>query len=247
MEFKYLKKIHELMDIIEKEENESMSQCVEMISDAIMEKRSIYTFGASHAGILSEELFYRAGGLMLFNPIFGREIMLDTEPITLTSKMERCVGYGTALAQSRVNFQEGDILIVHSVSGRNPVTLEIAMEAKASKAKVIAITNLTYSKSVTSRHPSGKRLFELADIVLDNHGVIGDACVSIEGIEQKVSPTSTVIGAMMLNSIVAAVAQELVNRGMKKPPIFYSANLDGGDELNQKLIEEYRSSIHYKF
>lgn len=247
MEFKYLKKIHELMDIIEKEENESMSQCVEMISDAIMEKRSIYTFGASHAGILSEELFYRAGGLMLFNPIFGREIMLDTEPITLTSKMERCVGYGTALAQSRVNFQEGDILIVHSVSGRNPVTLEIAMEAKASKAKVIAITNLTYSKSVTSRHPSGKRLFELADIVLDNHGDIGDACVSIEGIEQKVSPTSTVIGAMMLNSIVAAVAQELVNRGMKKPPIFYSANLDGGDELNQKLIEEYRSSIHYKF
>ena len=247
MEFKYLKKIHELMNIIEKEENESMSQCVEMISDAIMEKRSIYTFGASHAGILSEELFYRAGGLMLFNPIFGREIMLDTEPITLTSKMERCVGYGTALAQSRVNFQEGDILIVHSVSGRNPVTLEIAMEAKASQAKVIAITNLTYSKSVTSRHPSGKRLFELADIVLDNHGDIGDACVSIEGIEQKVSPTSTVIGAMMLNSIVAAVAQELVNRGMKKPPIFYSANLDGGDELNQKLIEEYRSSIHYKF
>lgn len=247
MEFKYLTKIHELMAIIEKEENESMSQCVEMLCEAILNKHSIYTFGASHAGILSEELYYRAGGLMLFNPIFGREIMLDTEPITLTSKMERCVGYGEALAKSKVQFQKDDILIVHSVSGRNPVTLEIAMEAKKNEAKVIAITNVTYSQSVTSRHPSGKRLFELADIVLDNHGDIGDACVSIEGLQQKVSPTSTVIGAMMLNSIVAAVAQELVNRGMEKPPIFYSANLDGGDELNQKLYEEYKNMIHYKF
>ena len=98
-----------------------------------------------------------------------------------------------------------------------------------------------------SRHPSGKRLFELADVVLDNHGDVGDACVEIDGLEQKVAPTSTVIGAVMLNSIVAAVAQELVDRGMEKPPIFYSANLDGGDELNQRLYEEYKDRIHYTF
>ena len=80
-----------------------------------------------------------------------------------------------------------------------------------------------------------------------DHGDVGDACVKIDGLEQKVSPTSTVIGAMMLNSIVAAVAQKLVDSGMKKPPIFYSANLDGGDALNQKLYEEYKESIHYQF
>lgn len=247
MEFKYLEKIHQLMEIVESQEKQAMEKCVDVICDAIMSKHAIYTFGASHAGILSEELYYRAGGLMLFNPIFGREIMLDTSPITLTSKMERCVGYGTALAQSKVNFQENDVLIVHSVSGRNPVTLEIALEAKKKNVTIIAVTNVSYSKSVTSRHPSGKLLYELADIVLDNHGDVGDACVEIEGLDQKVSPTSTVIGAMMLNSIVAAVAQELVNRGMKKPPIFYSANLDGGDELNKQLYEEYKSIIHYDF
>ena len=100
--------------------------------------------------------------------------------------------------------------------------------------KVTAITNLSYSKSLTSRHPSKKKLYELADIILDNHGDVGDACVKIDGLEQKVSPTSTVIGTMMLNSIVAAVVHKLVDSGMKKPPIFYSANYDGGDALNQK-------------
>lgn len=247
MEFKYLERIHELMDVIEKDEAKSMEECVDLLTTCILNKHSIYTFGASHAGILSEELYYRAGGLMLFNPIFGREIMLDTSPITLTSKMERCVGYGTNLAQSKVNLKKDDVLIVHSVSGRNPVAIEIAAEAKKMGAKVIAITNLSYSKSVTSRHPSKKKLYELADIILDNHGDVGDACVKIDGLEQKVSPTSTVIGAMMLNSIVAAVAQKLVDSGMKKPPIFYSANLDGGDALNQKLYEEYKESIHYQF
>lgn len=247
MEFKYISKINELIQTIQNEESENMQKCVEMLCECILNKYSIYTFGASHAGILSEELYYRAGGLMLFNPIFGREIMLDNEPITLTSKMERCVGYGTLLANSKVDFKKGDILIVHSVSGRNPVTLEIAIEAKKNGAKIIAITNVSYSKSVSSRHPSGKRLFELADIILDNHGDIGDACVTIDGLEQKVSPTSTVVGALMLNAIVAALAQKLVDSGMKKPPIFYSANLDGGDALNNKLYQEYKDSIHYHF
>lgn len=247
MEFKYLDKIYELLKEIETKEKESMEQCVDLLTTCILNKHSIYTFGASHAGILSEELFYRAGGLMLFNPIFGREIMLDTSPITRTSKMERCVGYGTVLAETQADFKQGDVLIVHSVSGRNPVSIEIAMEAKRQGCKVIVLTNYSYSKKVSSRHPSKKKLYEFADLILDNHGDVGDACVTIEGLEQKVSPTSTVIGATILNSIVAALAQRLIESGMKKPPIFYSANLDGGDELNQKLVEEFKDSIHYKF
>ena len=173
--------------------------------------------------------------------------MLDTEPITHTSAMERLVGYGTELAHNRADFQAGDVLIAHSVSGRNPVTVEVAMAAKDAGATVIAITNLSYSKSVSSRHPSGKRLCDLADIILDNHGEIGDAAVAVNGMEQKVSPTSTVVGATMLNAIVAALVQKLVDGGMAHPPIFYSANLDGGDELNRTLYEEYKESIHYSF
>jgi uncharacterized phosphosugar-binding protein len=246
MNFDYIDRVLELIKTVQIEENKNMENCVELLTKTILDKKSIYTFGASHAGILSEEMYYRAGGLMMMNPIFGREIMLDTSPITLTSKMERCVGYGTILA-SKVNFAEDDVLIIHSVSGRNPVSIEIAMAAKEKGVKIIGLTNLQYSKSVPSRHPSGKNLYEFCDIVLDNHGDVGDAGVAVEGLEQKVSPTSTVIGATILNSIVAATAQNLVKKGMKKPPIFYSANIDGGDELNEKLYEEYKNSIHYKY
>lgn len=246
MEFAYLNKIKQLLQAIESDENESMEKAVMMLADGIMNKKSIFIFGASHAGILSEEMYYRAGGLVLINPIFGREMMLDTSPITHTSQMERLEGYGEALMK-KVPIREGDILIVHSVSGRNCVSVEIAMEAKKRGAKVIALTNVTYSMAVTSRHSSGKRLFEVCDLVLDNHGEPGDACVSIEGLEQKVSPTSTVVGAAMLNSIAAAVVKELVERGVANPPVFYSANQDGGDELNQKIYNAYKDMIHYEY
>ena len=246
MDFKYISHIKDLIDTIENKEKENMEASVKLLTKTIMNKKSIYTFGASHAGILSEELFYRAGGLMLTTPIFGRELMLDTSPITLTSKMERCIGYGTILA-SKVDFNQDDVLIVHSVSGRNPVTIEVATVAKDKGVKIIGITNLKYSKSVTSRHPSGLKLYNLCDIILDNHGDIGDACVSIDGINQKVSPTSTVIGATMLNAIIAATVQELVNNGVSTPPIFYSANLDNGDEMNSELFDEYSDCIKYKY
>ena len=107
MKFGYIDVVRQLIDTIEEQESEHMEQCVELLCECVLSKHSIYTFGASHAGILSEELFYRAGGLMLFNPIFGRELMLDTSPIPHTSHMERLVGYGTELARDQASFQPG--------------------------------------------------------------------------------------------------------------------------------------------
>lgn len=247
MKFKYFSQVRHILDIVEKDESDHMEQSVNLLEQCVLNHGAIYIFGASHAGILSEEMFYRAGGLMLINPIFGRETMLDSRPVTLTSDMERLVGYGTILAKQRAKFKESDVLLAHSVSGRNPVTIEVAMAARDAGAKVIAITNLAYSRSIKSRHSSGKRLFELADIVLDNHGDVGDATVQIRGINQKVGPTSTVVGASMLNAIIAELVQRLVDNGMDEPPVFYSANIDGGDELNHKLFEKYKDSIKYQF
>lgn len=246
MTFEYFNRINEILKEVNEEEKENILKAKDLLVEATENKNSIYIFGASHAGILTQEMFYRAGGLMNINPIFGKEIMLDTEPITLTSKMERLVGYGEILA-SKVDFKKDDILIVHSVSGRNPVTIEIALEAKKKDVKIIVLTNLSYSKSIKSRHPSGKLLYNLGDIVIDNHGDIGDAACEIKGMSQKVAPSSTVIGATILNTLVVEVCQTLVDRGMKYPPIFYSANLDGGDELNKNLYREYKDSIKYKF
>ena len=144
-------------------EGESIEKTVAALCAAITEKRAIYIFGASHAGILAEEMYYRAGGLMLINPIFGSEIMLNRAPVTVTSRMEQLEGYGAVLAEG-VDFHAGDVLIVHSVSGRNAVAIDLVLAARAKGVQIIALTNLRYSQSVTSRHSSGKRLFELADI-----------------------------------------------------------------------------------
>ncbi len=246
MKFEYMDKIRDILQVIEREENTNMEKATNILVEAILNKNSIFTFGASHAGILSEEMYYRAGGLVLINPVFERSLMLDTEPITATSKMERLVGYGSIIA-SKTPIKKGDVVIVHSVSGRNPVSIEFAMEAKKREATLICITNLKYSKSVTSRHPSGKNLYEISDLILDNHGHIGDACVEIPGMNQRVSPTSTVIGATMMNSIIAEAVKELVKRGIEAPPIFYSANMDGGDEKNKEIFEKYRDAIHYQY
>lgn len=242
----YFDGIRELLDKVEKNEKDQIDKAIERLVSAVQEKQSIFAFGASHAGILTQELYYRAGGLMTINPIFGEGVLLDVEPVTHTSQMERLVGYGTTLAE-KTPFKEGDVLLVHSVSGRNPVTIELALEAQKRGVTVISITNLSYSQSVDSRHPSGKNLYQYSDIVIDNHGHIGDGMCEVEGLEQRVGPSSTVIGATIMNTFVVETVKRLKQEGMEKPPIFYSANLDGGDELNRQLIEEYQETIHYRF
>ncbi len=244
--FAYFDYIQTLLKEVETKEAKNIEACASLLTNTILNKQAIFTFGASHAGIISEELYYRAGGLMLFNPIFGRELMLDTQPILMTSHMEQLPGYGLLLAK-KTPFKANDVLIIHSVSGRNPVSIDLAIAAKEKGVKIVALTNVTYSKSVTSRHPSGKNLYELADIVLDNHGDVGDACIQIEGLTQKVAPTSTVIGATIMNEIVVLVTKQLKQSGMAYPPIFYSANLDGGSERNKELMAHYKDSIHYRF
>ncbi len=240
----YVKQIIEIISLIEKEETENIKKVANIMARAVKEGNSVYTFGASHASILTQELFYRAGGLAIFNPIFGKEIVLDNYPVTHTSKMEMLEGYGTLIAQ-KTRFNRGDVVIIHSVSGRNPTAIDMALEAKSEGVKVVGITNLAYSKSVTSRSSTGKKLYEIADVVIDNHGCIGDACVEIEGVAQKLAPTSSVIGCLIANLISLEVAKELKSSGVDLLPIFYSANLDGGSEQNERILEKYKAQIHY--
>ncbi|MDF7639246.1 SIS domain-containing protein [Lactobacillus sp. ESL0791] len=243
--YHYIERIKQIWADVEKNEQGKIEQAIDTLVKANADHHSIYVFGASHAGILAEEMYYRAGGMITMNAIFGKEVMLNCQPITSTSKMERLEGYGSVLADN-VKFQSEDVLILHSVSGRNPIIIDMALAAKKQGVTVIGLTNLQYSQSVTSRHSSGKRLFEVADIVIDNHGDVGDGACTIEGAEQKVGPTSTVIGASILNTIIVETCQRLAAAG-KPVPVFYSANLDDGDAKNQQLISQFKDVIHYQF
>ena len=107
---------------------------------------------------------------------------------------------------------------------------------------VIAITSLKHSISVNSRHSSGKKLYEIADIVIDNHGEIGDACVEVPRIPQRTGPTSTIIGSLVLNLMMIQAIETCTELG-KEAPIIVSQNLDGVDERNRALYMRYRQRI----
>lgn len=236
----------EVRDIIDKVESTQMlniAKAADILTKAIVEERKVFVFGCSHAAILAEELCYRAGGLALINPIFAPGLTVTERPITRTSRLERLEGYGKILVET-TPIEKDDVLIIASTSGRNSVPVEMAIEAKKVGVIVIALTSFEYSKAVVARHSSGKRLYELADLVLDNCGVVGDVVLEVPGLPQKVGSTSNIIGSIILQSVIAETIENLMDTG-RIPPVFASANLDEGEELNSRIFEKYRHLITY--
>ena len=238
----YLDIIRQQLDELQNTQTEAIHTTAEWMADAIANGQVVHAFGASHAFILAFEMFYRAGGLACVSPIVPTGLTPDVRPFATTSDLERLPGYA-AVFMKGVDITPGDVMIVHSVSGRNAVAVEAAQIARQRGAKVVAITNLKYSKSVSARAGS-YRLFEVADLVIDNCGVPGDAAVEVEGMPGKCAPTSSVIGCAIINSLVAETSVLLVERGVE-PPVFRSANLDGGDEFNAKLMARYKGKVSY--
>ena len=132
--------------------------------------------------------------------------------------------------------QPKDVVLVISNSGRNASPIEVALEAKAMGLSVIVLTSLDMSKATTSRHPSGKKLYELGDHVLDNGGVLGDAAIDAPGFAHKVGPTSTMSGALILNLLSMEIIENLIAQGIT-PPTYVSQNTDGGTEHNEALAQ----------
>ncbi|MBP3348519.1 MAG: SIS domain-containing protein [Clostridia bacterium] len=224
-------------------QQDTLNKVSELLAEKIENKNNVFVFGCSHAGILAEEVFYRTGGLAVINPIFFPGFMLNTRPITMTSQLERLPGLGKIILEQN-HVSEGDLLILHSVSGRNTVPVDMALEAKKLGVTTVCITNISYSNAVTSRHPSGKRLFEVCDLVIDNCGDVGDAAITLDGLAEKIGPTSTAVGTALLNAIVIDAVEKMISDGIV-PPVFMSANLNGGDEHNARIFEEYGDNIFY--
>jgi uncharacterized phosphosugar-binding protein len=219
----------------------AIDEAAALIADAIAADRVLYVFGASHAGILTQDLFYRAGGLVPIEPIMPAGLMLTERPITRTTSLERLEGFAEVVLRD-LPLGEGDVLLVASVSGRNAVAVELCLGAQARGATVIALTSVAYSRSVAAR--GSARLFEVADVVLDLPGVPGDAAIQLDGLDQKVGPTSTPVGTTILQGLMVEVSGRLLERGIE-PPILVSANLDSSDARNQALLHRYRDRLSY--
>lgn len=240
----YLEQVQGLLARVQDEEQEPMARAAELLADAVVGGQRIFAFGCTHSALPVQDIVYRAGGLMLVNPIMGPGITsLETRPTTLTSAMEKLEGYADALLDASP-IEQGDVVIVVSVSGRNAVPIEMVQSAKQRGLKVIALTSMAYSSSVESRHPSGARVYELADVVLDNKVGVGDAVLELEGVPQRFSPASGVTSTAILHAVVSGAIERVVAAGVE-PPVFLAANVDGGAEYNARLTAEHRDRIFF--
>jgi uncharacterized phosphosugar-binding protein len=240
---RYYARVSEIMAEAFEKEADAVEAAAQAVAQANLEKRSVFAFGCNHAGLITLELFYRTGGMVTVNPVRAPGMMLELSPPTMTSEMERMPGYGKIIFDN-MKAKPGDVLIIHSVSGRNSVTVDMAEAAREKGLCVIVVTNMNTTTAVTSRHPSGKKLYEFASILLDNHGDMGDASVELEGFPQKVASTSTVVGAALLNAVVARACEIILEAG-QTPPVFMSGNLDGGDAHNKAVMRERADNIFY--
>jgi uncharacterized phosphosugar-binding protein/N-acetylglucosamine kinase-like BadF-type ATPase len=236
----YLLNAQALVGEVAVTQHDAVAQCVQLFADALSHGKMIHTFGTGHSHLLAEEIFYRAGGLATIYPILDERLMLHKDVVT-GSHNERLPGLAQELLDKHP-VVAGDVVIVISNSGGNQVTIDLLNLSKAAGAKVVALTSVNHATSGSARSNAAQKIHQLADVVLDNSGVVGDASVRVAGSVMSVGPTSTVVGGALLQSIVVGTVAELIKRGVE-PEIFLSSNLANGDENNAALFDKYRSLI----
>lgn len=218
---------------------ENMERAARAIADCLKGGHMVYTLGTGHGHLLALEVFYRAGGMARVCPVLDERLMLHISAAKST-QWERREEIVSELLD-KYPIATGDVLIASSNSGRNGAAVLYPMEAKRRGATVIALTSMQHSQSVTPRNSAGLRLFETADIVLDNGGVPGDAALTMAD-GMAVGPTSTAVGAAMLQAIACRVKEISLEEGWEAE-FFKSSNIDGGDEYNEKLLGKYGEMI----
>jgi uncharacterized phosphosugar-binding protein len=233
---RYLEHVSRLVERVADEEWSSIAAAARLVADALAGGRGIHAFGSGHSHMLAEEMFYRAGGLVDVRPILFEGLMLHADA-QLSTSLERLPGLA-AVILDRHGVEAGDVLFVFSNSGRNPVTIELAEAARTREVAVIAITSRRHSESIDPRG-SAHRLFEVVDVVIDNGGEPGDAAIHLTGFDRAVAPTSTAVGAAIVNAIVAEAVAFTIEAGVT-PRVFASSNIDEGDAINALLLETRR-------
>jgi uncharacterized phosphosugar-binding protein len=212
----------------------AITQLAPIIGASIAQGGVVHTFGSGHSELISREIIGRAGGLVCVTGVID----------PTAGFIENLPGYGTKLIERydrQYQLLAGETIIVISNSGKNGSPIDAALYAKQKGLNVVALTCLAMSKVTPSQHPSGKRLFEVADHVLDNGGVPGDAIVEVTS-GTNAGPTSTFIGCSVLNWLMLATIDWLKANGHPLP-LLRSQNLPGAIEHNRELGKKYKTRL----
>ena len=217
---------------------EPIQQAAVLCADTLEKRGVIHIFDSGH--MVSSELIHRAGGLAALS---GLSFKLEVDNLVRTRiDLPQAKSPGISYQYIEHVFEgdqlrAGDVLFVGSVSGKTPNVIELALQAKAHGLTVIGLTSIAYSSRLDPMHPSGKRLYEVADLVLDNRAPYGDAMLEVEGLDYAICPASGMGAAAIMWAIMAGLVEEMLARGLV-PSVYPSVNRpDGWDLLNQIYTE----------
>ena len=236
----FMEKSEEILNQIKETQFDSIKEGANLIAETIKENNLLITFGTGHSHMIAEEIFARAGGLVPVYAILEPDLTL-AHGSRKSNKLENVSGLADVIIETNP-IQPGDTAIVISNSGRNAVPVEFALKCKEMNLNIIAITSLNHSKNVNSLHKSGKKLYEIADIVIDNCGVKGDALLNREDIPVPFAATSSLAGIYIIQSLASEVIKILADEGYEVP-IILSGNIENSEEYNEKIKQKYKERL----
>jgi len=243
---RWFERCGQVLERIRATQLDAIRQAAELIAGAAEKGGGLHFFDTGHC---TREAIHRAGGLCMLRPLrFSLDVETNPAPRRAQEIAARREGNRdrldeelAALAVERSDLAPGDVLVISSVSGKAATVVEVALAAKRMGARTVAITSVSYSSAVESRHSSGKRLFEVAEVVVDNCGEVGDAVLNVEGLDTAMAPTSGVAFCYIIWAVVAEAVARMLARGIQ-PHVYRSVNLPGGEEFNTHAEAAYRET-----
>lgn len=236
---RYLKTAQEILAKIEATQAEKIAQAAEICAETIAQNGLVHLFGSGHSRMAVEEIFPRYGSFPGFHPIVELALTFHTNVVGSNGQrqalfLENIEGYAEVILRN-FDFKERDCLIVFSNSGANIVPIEMALGAKKRGLFTMAVTSIAHSQASKSKQRSGKKLFEVVDLAMDNCVPPGDATIKVDGLEQPVGPASSVATLAIVNAIKCQVAENLVKRGLK--PLVLTSDYFMGERESKEHLE----------
>ena len=237
---KYFEELKKITRKIKETQQENIMKAAEILADTTEKGGIIYGFGTGHSHLVADDAFWRAATPANYCALLEPSASGNQE-ITKSYYIENAYGIGKLIVDYH-RITPNDCMIIISNSGNNIAPVDAALRAKEKGIPVIGITAVEYSDYLTCKHKDGVKLKGVADVVLDNCSLIGDAAVEIEGFPMKVGSTSTIPNIYLQNAILTQMVEILVQRGFE-PDVYYNGHLAFMDENcadhNDKLVDKY--------
>jgi len=236
---------HETLDRLERTQLDAIARAAGIFASTIAANGLVHVFGSGHSRMNTEEMFPRIGSFPGFHPIAELAItnhhsVVGPNGLRQAMFLEKVDGFGRVILQ-QFKVHRDDAFLIFSSTGINGVVIEVALYAKKMGLPVVAVTSVDHGNATASRHPSGKKLMEVADITIDNCTPAGDAVIDMPGIPYKVGPSSSIGAIAAVNTLKVLTAQKLIDRGVT-PVVLTSPHFVGwaeGDEQLERVYAEY--------